>query len=657
MEQQLLRQFSMDRFQQYAATCGARTVAITGGPGVGKTRTLVARVRHWLESDVFPEEILVVTPTRAQAQAFAELLEAAGVEHGTVTVSTPRQVVLEILRLGYSAASGSPTAFTVWERTRILRVLELYGNQLIGRPIHRNEGNDFFLITGLPDSGNQWTGAKSDWEGLLHAFTDLKEDQQVIESRHLVDIATVGLDLLKWGTFPPQTSPWGHLAIDHAEDLTSSEVSLLMALASQQPNLAVTVNLNEAVRGIHGPKNDAWEMIRIWAGDDLEECALPLNHRLTPPLVDLEKQVRANWVDAEVTSGTDSTSPRPRFSPARLYHVRGTKEKMDKIVLAHLRQFADDHVAWEELACLSYGPHTRERVRRLLVQEQIPHTVLGDGEDSTGDSLLDRVLPLVELVANPRDMGALQAWHDSLYREKGIQGNLAVTSRICKWLAEAQGGLADGIGREATRHRDGTPVKEVLALSAAAYREVSAIAREGNHSVEAVWRKAFETMAHGSDIGVSIYLELISSYVNRAGRDQVSLLHSVEEMRQAHWWRWTNRRGISLATFHASKGLQWNRVWLLDVGAEDMPQDTSEGLQHMTAAVAKAVYVGLTRARLNLFLYYSYTAVNDSASWPFNRRSTLDRDQHLSEYIPKGDFLDEVWMNSEGRIEDSPGQG
>ena len=657
MAQESASFFSLDRVQRAAAESTAGALAITGGPGVGKTRTLVARVRHWLDAEVLPEDILVVTPTGAQVEVFLQLLDANGGVPTTITVSTPRRLALEFLRFGYSLEFAIPSMFTVWGRTRTLRALELFGERLIGRPIDGYEAINFLLMTESSDSGKQWPGAKADWAGLLGAFTDLKKGQHIIEARHLASMARVCLQLQTGEYQGPESPPWGHLAIDNLEDLTRDEVLLLFAVADRQPKVAVAVNVNEQVRGVWGPENDEWEEFLTWVEGDMEVRELRGNYRLPPPLVHLEKQVRVNC-GLGFHLGTDSTSLRPRGRPARLHHVRGTREQMDRLVLGQMQELAEDNAAWEDMACLSYRPHTRERFRRLLVQEQVPYTVLGDLGDTTGDALLDKVVPLVELVANPRDMGALQAWHDSLYQEMGVKAGLPVTRRICRWLASGEGGLAEGISREAARHRDGTPVREVLELSVAAYGEVSAIARQGNQSVEAVWRKAFDLMGPVSGTGISDYLDTISAHLYETAGDAVCLLQSVETMCQGSRWRWTDRKGISLATFQDSKGLQWNNVWLLDVGAADITVDASEDLQRLTSAsVARPLYVGLTRSRLDLFLYYAYTPVEDRASWPFIRRSTPAFDEQPLRYVPQGEFLNEVWLDSEGRVEYPPGKG
>src|SRR5690606_8564937 len=62
--------------QQAAIAAGPEPVLVLAGPGTGKTRTLVGRIRHLLEAGVSARHILAVTFTRRAAREMEERLVA-----------------------------------------------------------------------------------------------------------------------------------------------------------------------------------------------------------------------------------------------------------------------------------------------------------------------------------------------------------------------------------------------------------------------------------------------------------------------------------------------------------------------------------------------------------------------------------------------------
>ncbi|MBC8530686.1 UvrD-helicase domain-containing protein [Gehongia tenuis] len=69
--------FGLNEEQRAAATAGERTVAVIAGPGTGKTKTLVARIQHLVETGVKPGSITAVTFTNKAAGEMRSRLEAA----------------------------------------------------------------------------------------------------------------------------------------------------------------------------------------------------------------------------------------------------------------------------------------------------------------------------------------------------------------------------------------------------------------------------------------------------------------------------------------------------------------------------------------------------------------------------------------------------
>ena len=67
---------ALNKEQEHAVTCPARTIAVVAGPGTGKTRTLAARILYLLEQrKVKPSEITAVTFTNEAARELKERIQ------------------------------------------------------------------------------------------------------------------------------------------------------------------------------------------------------------------------------------------------------------------------------------------------------------------------------------------------------------------------------------------------------------------------------------------------------------------------------------------------------------------------------------------------------------------------------------------------------
>ena len=94
--------------QRQAARADARTaLAVTAGPGTGKTRMLVGRIEHLVRSGLRPSSILAITFTRSAASEMRQRLQQADRRFGSVDVRTFHGLGLQLCRR-YIGAAGLP---------------------------------------------------------------------------------------------------------------------------------------------------------------------------------------------------------------------------------------------------------------------------------------------------------------------------------------------------------------------------------------------------------------------------------------------------------------------------------------------------------------------------------------------------------------------
>ena len=625
--------------QTRVAASPARELVISGDPGVGKTRTLAARVRHWTQSGVEARRILVVTTTPVLVGDMRRLLNMAGSGCRAVRVTTPRQIALWALRAGGWDSTSSRT-WTVWDHRKAMRVVERFGKTWVGRVVGRREAGEILWCLHSPTYPELPDTADRDWDEILIQYRRLKDRLRVLDWTELARVAYSALPRALAQADENGEPVLDHLAVDNVEDMTLDEYLLVRGMVTRDAHLALAINANEQVSE---DQEGTWDkgVSQLGLSPSAEAIRLTLGHHLNPSVPELAAEI----VGAE-NGKHFAIEPRtiPLIDvrdPIEVRRIRGTRDDLDRAVLQHIEAMLLDGAALQDMACLSYRPHTRERFRRLLAQRGIEYTVLEGQGDLTGDVVLEAVIPFLELVVNPRDIGALLAWHESLFRSRQIEAGSAATMRICLWLLENRPNPLEAMEREAGRHMKGSPIGETLVVAARSYAAVSAMVRRGGNTVEAIWRRAFSLIGNVPDSYLEARLKLIAPHLGHAARPE-QLRQSVEQMYQASCWPRVPGAGLTLATFKDAKGIYWEKVWILDAGAADIPIDTSDDLRHRQSWIARSFYVGVTRALINLFFCYAATTEGETPALPIGGNFQPRADDGPVKFLPPSKLLTSI---------------
>lgn len=116
--------FDLDPEQREAAEWDDRPLILDAGPGTGKTRTLISRIKHLLARREPPSSILALTFSNKAAAEMIERVEKVDtVAAPLIWVGTFHAYGLELLRLHHHAA-GLPPDFKVLDESGQLALLE-----------------------------------------------------------------------------------------------------------------------------------------------------------------------------------------------------------------------------------------------------------------------------------------------------------------------------------------------------------------------------------------------------------------------------------------------------------------------------------------------------------------------------------------------------
>ncbi len=303
---------------------------VLAGPGSGKTYTITRRVRRLIEEDgVAPDSILVITFTRAAAgemkQRFVRLTDG---KHYPVTFGTFHAIYYHILRTAYHYRSGhilSETEKREILKTILISIQKNYPEEdeleaflsLISR--YKNEGCPALLTADRKRMGNLTAGEsvhRFDLPGIDPVcFQQMYQFySQELKQRGKLDFDDMVLQCRAlFREYPNILAAWQqkfqYILVDEFQDINLMQYEVLRMLAAPQNNLFVVGDDDQSIYAFRGARP---EIMRRFLRDypTAGKAELAVNYRSTPEIVSAAGRViRVNRnripkkIQAEKTAG------------------------------------------------------------------------------------------------------------------------------------------------------------------------------------------------------------------------------------------------------------------------------------------------------------------------------------------------------------------
>lgn len=391
-----------------AVTTEAKHVLVVAPAGSGKTRVLVARVIHLLESGISPNSIMVISFTRRAAGELKERLlaqlggdEAAEKTLLSLTIGTVHSVCLQILqtygeRLGYRL--GKP--ITVLDPADAKMLLQIAGREL-----------------GYYD-GKKWKAPLSGKKvgAFLERYYCQDEMKAPVAEQRMLDKIMARYFALCWqmhvvdfGMILRQTQRlfaehadvlemykkrYQYVLCDEAQDSSSVEFSLYEALASDT-SLFLVGDLNQSIYGFRHARPD---ILRGWvtaAGvvDGFEVLHLRENFRSGDVIVDVANRLIAHNADPLSLPMIGATG-----RAGIVEHFTGGSEA----IVAEC-QARHGIYRWSDIAVLGRTHRVLRRLESVFREVGVPVFRVGRSFDLTETDTFRDCLASMKLVVNPAD--------------------------------------------------------------------------------------------------------------------------------------------------------------------------------------------------------------------------------------------------------------
>jgi superfamily I DNA/RNA helicase len=599
--------------QRTAATTIEGPLLILAGAGTGKTRVITTRVAYLISQGVDPAHILAVTFTNKAAAEMRERLARMVEAHAAkkVTMSTFHALCLRILRSGIDRL-GYKNNFSIYDEGDQLGLIK----KIITRTAAKDEKLDPSVAkAAISKAKNNGWAPPTDDETLLGAvFRRYRDELKTANAVDFDDLLLLTVQLLN--EHPEVRQRWRervrYLMVDEFQDTNKLQLELVRLLADEKRNVAVVGDDDQSIYG--------------WRGAEVSNILEFEHHFANPTVVKLEENYRST--NAILGTANSLIKHNPRRRPKRLWSSKPGGDKVRLIESPNDReegQFVAEEIhrrqvdagePWEAFAVLfrmnAQSRILEENLRRL----QVPYRIVG------GKSFFDRrevkdLLAYMSVLVNPgADANLLRIINTPA---RGISA--ATVDAALHWSVQQKCSLWDALqsaefiatlsARTATSIRAFVElIEEYQTKLAEPLTEpapvITKLIAEIEYAAELrrSCKSAEETSAREQNIGDM--LRDLAQFTGRSTKglggflDEIVLDQEREEEKQDDIEK---KKGVTLITMHAAKGLEFRHVYLIGLEEGILPHDRSK-TEGTIDEERRLLYVGITRARRTLTLSY-----------------------------------------------------
>ena len=612
--------------QRQAVLATDGPISVLAGAGAGKTRVLTTRIYHLIREGVPPERILAVTFTNKAAREMRERVqkmlgfetsknpayaEASTGRQNTRTksevpfIATFHGLGRELLE-SYGSRLGVPRYFSVYDRddseraiAAALKSLDVGAKELSPRVvlsrISRAKGE------GLTASEFRAAHARSSFAGRITTEVWGLYEKKLAEEKALDfdDLIAKPVRLLE--NFPDAreaaAARWEYLHIDEYQDTNALQERLVALLSEKHKNLFVVGDGDQAIYGWRGAKmENILEFEKRYP--EAQTIVLEENYRSTENLV-----AAANSVIEKNKKRKEkrSTTRRGPGEPIRM-HLAFSADDEARWIAERIKHVMAEGEMPEDIAVLFRTNFQSRALEEGFLRAGVPYRLLGTRYFERKE--IKDVLAWLRLAlepsreadrvraagAPPRGLGRVTLAKLATLGKEGLRGaeraKVEAFEQVVAELSQAAETLAPSEFVKLIVEKSG--------MRRALFDEGNADDRERFENVEELASVAARHDGTPGKEGIAAFLAEAA-----LASDQDEIDRPSTRSGQA-----TEKKGVTLMTVHAAKGLEFGTVFVSgmeeglfpheDLGGSDRERDEEEE--------RRLFYVAITRAKSRLYL-------------------------------------------------------
>ncbi len=549
----------LDPEQMTAVTAAAGRVCILAGAGTGKTRAITHRIAfRVLNGEIQARHVLAVTFTaRAAAQLRSRLadLGAPTVQARTFHAAALRQLRFFAERL----LQGRSLPDVVESKARLVGLAAARCGVRTDRTAARDLASEIEwakssliepadYVVAAAKAGRDTPQEPAKVADVYAAYEQVKRSSGVIDFEDLLRAAVWGIEQHP-DVADQIRSQYRHFVVDEYQDVNPAQQRLLQAWLGDRDDLTVVGDASQTIYSFTGASSsflvDAARQCR--GGDSGTLVRLVRDYRSTPQVVALANQIIKQSQGDEARLRLDLIGQRPA-GPDPVLRAYADEATEAAGVASRCAELIGSGVPAREIAVLFRTNAQSQAYEEALAEVDVPTVVQG------AERFFDRAEVRGALVA-------LRAATRTADESVSLRGTVVAALEAVGWRPDAPPG--GGAAREKW---------EAVAALVGLAEDFERRPRSEN----------------GGQIG-----------------DKRSLVDFTEELaRRAALQHAPTVDGVTLASLHSAKGLEWDAVFIVGLVDGVLPTTyakTSAALEEER----RLLYVGITRARQWLTLSYA----------------------------------------------------
>lgn len=546
---------ALDEDQRAVASTLTGPLCVLAGAGTGKTRAITHRIAYGVQTGVYnPQRLLAVTFTARAAAEMRSRLRDLGT--GAVQARTFHAAALRQLQFFWPQAVGGPLPGLLDHKANVIaeaaRRLRLSTDRAAIRDLAAElEWAKVSMLTpanyleGSEGRGEPGGFDRTTVSRLFQAYEDLKTDRNVIDFEDVL-LITVGILQEDPKVAATVRDQYRHFVVDEYQDVSPLQQRLLDLWLGGRDELCVVGDASQTIYSFTGATSA--HLLQFTARyPGAQVVKLVRDYRSTPEVVQLANSLLGGRrsagprADAGWSAPLELIAQRPH-GPAPSYTECSDDEAEAADVARRIKALLDDGVKASEIAVLFRTNGQSEAYEQALASAGIGYQLRG------GERFFAR-------------------------RE--------VRDALLQLRAAARSAGSEPVGQVV---RD---VLATLGYTPEAPQSGGAL-RERWESLAALVSLADELVAtRGDDPAHFSLAEFVAELQERSVAQHAPAV-----------------QGVTLASLHSAKGLEWDAVFLVGLSEGLMPisfADTPEAVDEER----RLLYVGITRAREHLALSWS----------------------------------------------------
>lgn len=579
-------------------------ILVTAGAGSGKTRLLTERISYLIkECGVDPYNILAITFTNKATNEMRERILKFCPSADSLWISTFHSMCARILRENISELDGFNRFFTIYDTTDKDKLLKKIVSDL---GFESDRVKDFACEIDKaknlgfdPDEYYQITEFKSDAMDTKKVYSAYQNELKNNNALDFDDLLVKTLELFKHcpNILRRYQERFRYIHIDEFQDTNLVQYKIAKCLAGYHKNIFVVGDEDQCIYGWRGANIENIMNFRQ-DFDNVKYYKLERNYRSTKNVLNIaNKLIKNNTSRIEKVLWTDNEE-----GELPVYFSAYDETKEAEYVAGSIYNLINRGVQPNQIAVLFRLSAISRLIEEKLLSYNLPYVVSGIFKFFERAEIKN-ALAYLRLTVNPKDNESLKRIIN--FPKRGI-GNVSIEK--IESLAKSNGvSMLDVVLGDYDLPK---ALKEKLESLKYVYTNLPD-SKEGmynfceklvkNAEIYGVYNKQ-DDEDNDRLLNISQLMQSIKSFENQNPNSELSdylesitLQNSIEETDDAN-------NSVSVSTIHASKGLEFDYVYIM--GAEEglFPISRAVGLDDEIEEERRLMYVAITRARKKVFI-------------------------------------------------------